>query len=764
MRKAALALCAAACSAPARPVTGPPAPKGTDFHATVVWTSYGVPHVTAADWGSLGFGQGWALASLHLCVVEDAVVRVRSERARFFGPGDHGANLDSDFFHLHMGFAGRAKDAIAHASPEARALAHGFVAGFDRWLATHGDAVPAACKGAAWVRPVTDEDLGAMALALATTASSRALEGLIANAAPRSGKAARASLPPVGETLASNGWAVGGDRTASGGGLLLANPHFPWEGDLQFYESQLTIPGQLDVYGAAVVGTPGIQLGFNAHVAWTHTFSSSTHFVIYRVPLVSGQPLRIAVGDTPEPIVPATYTIQSKKADGTLESVSRTLYRTRWGPMIDSDELPWDPTAGTAFALRDVALDEGTAMDEYLAFARARTVDDIDAALRMSHTPFLNTLAADDKGDALYVDASRVPALSDDGLAAWMLARRAIPALARAWSNGIVVLDASMPAFDLAGDEHGAIPIDDRTPRLKRRDWVMNANAPYQWTHRAVEMPERSPLYGDAPAPTLRTIANWDLLDTQTKLDHFEAAALLLANRSTTAERLADDVAAACKRDPDPPCQIIERWGRDFGVSSRGAALWRELLVHIAPGGRIPWAHPYDPADPTTPRGLALSAKEIRDALGLAYRDLATPKSHPDSPLGDLQTAATAHGRVGVPGGQQLDGVANIAAWDPGLNSALLPRDDGGDAKYPVDFGSSFIMAVDLTKDGPHAAVLLTYGNSSDPASPYYRDQLGELAAGRLRPARFTPQDIADDQRVYGAQPAEDLRYTEPAP
>src|SRR5262249_57126627 len=129
-------------------------------------------------------------------------------------------------------------------------------------------------------------------------------------------------------------------------------------------------------------------------------------------------------------------------------------------------QLPWDPAAGTAFTLRDVALDEGTALDEYLAFARARTVDDIDAALRMSHTPFLNTLAADDRGDALYVDASRVPALSDDGITAWMLARRAIPALARAWERGIVVLDASMPAFDLAGDEHGAIPIDEHTPRL----------------------------------------------------------------------------------------------------------------------------------------------------------------------------------------------------------------------------------------------------------------------------------------------------------
>jgi acyl-homoserine-lactone acylase len=747
MRTAILVLFAACSAAPRRPAP-PPAPKGTDFHATVRWTSDGVPHVTAADFASLGFGQGWAAASLHLCVIEDQVVRVRSERAKFFGPGDGGANLDSDFFHLHLGFAGRAKDAIAHASPEARALAHGYAVGFDRWLALHADQAPAACKGAAWVRPITDEDLAAMWLAIATTASSRAFEPLIANAAPRGAKSARRSLPDT-NVLASNAWAVGGDRTRSGGGLLLANPHFPWEGDLQFTEAQLTIPGQLDVYGAGLVGTPGVEIGFDAHVAWTHTFSSSTHFAIYRVPLSKGDPMKLAIGDPPEPIAAATYTIQSRKSDGSLEDVTRTLYRTRWGPMIDSADLPWDPATGTAYTFKDVADDDGGSLDMYLAFARAGTVDDIQRALRGSHTPFVNTIAADDRGDALYVDASRVPALSEDGLAAWTLGRRAIPALERAWQKGVVVLDASMPVFELAGDSHGAIPIDAHTPSLRRRDFVTNANGAYQFTHRGVEISANSPLYGDATAPSLRTLANWDLVGGDAKLDRDAAIALLFSDRSSTSERLLDEVRAACA----PLCPQLVGWDGAFTTSSKAAPLWREFLTQIAPDGRIPWAHPFDPNDPETPRGLALSHEQIRAAFAHI--------SNGGQTLGELQTAATPHGRVGVPGGQQLDGVANVVAWNPGLNATLLPRDDGGGARYPVNFGSSFVMAVDLDpKSGPRANVLLTYGNSSDPASPHYRDQLAMFAAGRTRPARFTAADVNADPDLK----TEDLRYTEPAP
>ena len=60
------------------------------------------------------------------------------------------------------------------------------------------------------------------------------------------------------------------DRAA----LLLANPHFPWEGELRFAEVQLTVPGQFDVYGANLLGLPGIGIGFTDGVAWTHTVSA----------------------------------------------------------------------------------------------------------------------------------------------------------------------------------------------------------------------------------------------------------------------------------------------------------------------------------------------------------------------------------------------------------------------------------------------------------------------------------------------------------
>src|SRR3984885_4802185 len=74
--------------------------------ATIVRTAYGVPHITARDFGSLGFGYGFALASDNLCTMAQTYVTVLGERSRYFGPdatvaglaGGQSSNLDSDIY------------------------------------------------------------------------------------------------------------------------------------------------------------------------------------------------------------------------------------------------------------------------------------------------------------------------------------------------------------------------------------------------------------------------------------------------------------------------------------------------------------------------------------------------------------------------------------------------------------------------------------------------------------------------------------------
>ncbi|MCB1731109.1 MAG: penicillin acylase family protein, partial [Halieaceae bacterium] len=70
----------------------PPISDNT-YQADVVWTEYGIPHVTADDWGSLGYGSGYVAAQANYCVVMRAIVDGNGDSARYFG-ADGDLDLD----------------------------------------------------------------------------------------------------------------------------------------------------------------------------------------------------------------------------------------------------------------------------------------------------------------------------------------------------------------------------------------------------------------------------------------------------------------------------------------------------------------------------------------------------------------------------------------------------------------------------------------------------------------------------------------------
>ena len=60
-------------------------PNGTSpppYDVTIRRTSYGIPHISAADLGSLAYGVGYAAAQDYGCYLADQMVKIKSLRAR----------------------------------------------------------------------------------------------------------------------------------------------------------------------------------------------------------------------------------------------------------------------------------------------------------------------------------------------------------------------------------------------------------------------------------------------------------------------------------------------------------------------------------------------------------------------------------------------------------------------------------------------------------------------------------------------------------
>ena len=65
---------------------------------------------------------------------------------------------------------------------------------------------------------------------------------------------------------------------------------------------------------------------------------------------------------------------------------------------------------------------------------------------------------------------------------------------------------------------------------------------------------------------------------------------------------------------------------------------------------------------------------------------------------------------------------------------------------YRIDYGTSYVQVVGFDERGPRAQALLTYGQSSDPASPHAVDQLRLFSAKQWPRLPFHPEEVARER------------------
>src|SRR6476469_9708086 len=282
------------------------------YTATIRRTEHGIPHITATSFGSLGFGSGYAAAQNSTCTLADTLVTARGERSRWFGPTGRyndqvtldASNLQVDAFvtdlrNRHV-VEKLLRDPVTGPGKPARAMVRGYTAGLNRYLAKVGPqgVTDPACHGAGYLREkATPLDLWYGVYLANLLASSGVFVKEIVDANPPS--PGDPGIPnPVASAVdrdkllaglgkdpstpfGSNATAVGGDASTTGKGMLLGNPHFPWRGRYRFTQQQLTIPGEYDVAGASLIGSPVVNIGWNKDVAWSHTVSTAYRFTPY---------------------------------------------------------------------------------------------------------------------------------------------------------------------------------------------------------------------------------------------------------------------------------------------------------------------------------------------------------------------------------------------------------------------------------------------------------------------------------------------------
>ncbi|MGV2871706.1 acylase [Colwellia sp. E150_009] len=784
------------------------------LNANIRRTSYGVPHITGDNLQSVSFGSGYAYAQDNLCILADQILKVRSERAKYFGPdkvlgsGDSG-NVISDFGHHALGVMTSAAKLYPSLSDNTRAVIEGYVAGYNKYLKETGiENLAPLCVNQPWVKPITPIELTAYLFATSQYASGANATfmqlAFLANpgdgteylpyvgartksASNNKAKNILANIESVAATfkqtdidlgdLGSNGWGIGKDKTENGKGIVLANPHFPHTGHLRFYQSHITIPGVMDVMGGALQGFPVQNIGFNQHLGWTHTVSKSRRFVVYQLSLEAENKQHYVVDGENHDIEKKTYFIEVNAGNGQSVILSKDYFYSHHGLVIEtppSNGMEW--STSHAFTLRDAAAENTDMVDHWLAMNLASNLDEFQQAFKdFDGIPWVNTMFADDQGNAFYIDKSRVLNLNDTALG---LMRTDPVLVGTRQSVGFDILPNDTALFEPNG-----LNSYEQAPKLLNNDYVQNSNDSYWFTNPSSPLDSYSILYGDDfSALSLRTRMGLKMLSDSAgedeKFSATEVESALLSNRAYLAEAVLDDLVAQCQAqgntevtldnglnvDISQGCTVLANWDRRFNKVSQGAHLFREFAFKF--NSKSQFAVSFDPdMAALTPNTLVSDGSVLR-TLAAAIKNVEASGFMLDASIADIQFTekSTFDGHAsGIKfpwaGGNHREGGFNIFSsaktddtlfpihqYPPVLDvETAMPLSSGLTTQgYHLNYGSSWMFVVNFTDNGPLARGLLSYSQSSNVNSEHIDDQnrlYSETTA--LRPLLFSEADIS---------------------
>lgn len=433
---------------------------GLERNVTIRRDGRGVPYIEAETENDLYFAQGYVTASDRLWQMDLLRRTARGELSEIFGK----STLEEDKRRRIYGFARISEITATKASPRVRASLEAYARGVNAYISSLDDAsLPLEFRMLQYrPRPWTPADsivIGkSFAEVLSTTWMHDLMRAAFAKLPPEKYKAIFPSsspldVPVVGtddereakpsakpkrssvdwnidardmrelaeieasmrrtyervglyaeDLAASNNWVVSGAHTASGKPMLANDPHLPPSAPSIWYLTHLSMPG-LRVAGVTSPGAPGILIGHNQHIAWGATNLGPDVQDLFLEHFDPENPRRYRTPDGWREAEVRREEIRVRTSPGKpdTEIVNFNVTVTRNGPVVFERD-------GRRFALRWTSLDENAVdFEGFFYMNHARNWKEFTAALKNYRGPTQNFIYADTAGHIGYYGAGNIP-------------------------------------------------------------------------------------------------------------------------------------------------------------------------------------------------------------------------------------------------------------------------------------------------------------------------------------------------------------------
>ncbi len=515
------------------------------------------------------------------------------------------------------------------------------------------------------------------------------------------------------EPRGSNGFAIAGERTASGAAMLLINPHTSF-----FFRGEVHVVSEegLNAYGAVTWGQFFVYQGFNEKTGWMHTSTGVDMIDQFEETIQKTEKgLTYKYGDEFRAIDSAQVTLKYKTEKGFKEKSFMT-YHTHHGPITHGNGDKWVATALMWSPVK--ALEQSytrTKQSNHKEFYKI-----MDIRTNSSN----NTVYADADGNIAYYHGNFIPKRDTS-------------------FDYSKPVDGSNPKTDWQGIHE----LKDNILVLNPKNgWIQNCNStPFTSAGKYSPKRENYPNYMATFPENFRGIHAIPLLEAAKNLTLDKLIELAYDPYLPGADTLMKGVIRAYEQNPTgyedlkESVETLKKW--DFKVSKETIAMtMSDYYLKIFNQSReIPEGNYmeklYYIASGAAPK---LRLDIFRKALTTLKEDFGTTQV----PWGEYNRYQRLDGEVQQIFNDSLKsmpvGMAS-SRWGA-LASFGARRGENTRRQYGVA-GNSFVAVVEFGKR-LKAKSILAGGQSGDPASPHFDDQLMPYIDCKFKEVAFYKEDV----------------------
>ena len=496
----------------------------------------------------------------------------------------------------------------------------------------------------------------------------------------------------------SNVIAMNSSKTKSGETFLAINTHQPLEGPTSWYEVHLNSDEGTNIIGTMYPGTPNVLIGVNEHLGWSHTVNYPDKTDVFKLKMKNKR--KYIVDDM-------EYDLEKHKAKITIKilgipfKINRKYYKSIYGPTLKNKSGYYSIRTPTLFNVR--------ALEQWWKMGKAKNFSEFYDAYKMKQIPGFNVGYAD-KYDTIFYMSNGI-----------------LPKRAAGYNwKGIVPGDTMETLWT---EYH---EIEDLPQVIQPKSgFIYNANhSPFKSTSADENPIEKnySERMGYETYDNNRSTRLLELIESYDKVSYNDFKDIKYDNSFPSKFsynfmdiNLIDEIELETSHELFEIVNEIQNWNRKTDINSIGAGLYGVLYYQLV----------YNYADQI--RKLSSDEKPVSKEIIL-------------SAVSDIKSYLIEHfGKVKITLGEfqkLVRGDKELPIWGlPDVITAMSSR-PYKDGKHKVFAGESYIGLVRFTEDGPEMESIISFGNSDDPNSDHYTDQMEMYSKFQTKKMTFDKDEI----------------------